>query len=170
MSGFGDALRDTQGEQFPSKHDRYDQTVARKVLLALQQNPVAAAQHCREQGDELGLAYVNEFHTLELGLSIASAKLRQPVCLSSLIKGSFTKAELWVTYSDLRDNWPDSPNFAMVFDRHGDKIGDLVMHNDARLQPEGEWHMTLWRSKSDGPYFVHTLPSFLTALYVRFGG
>lgn len=158
-------------DSFPDKHDVYDEKISRQVLTAVGMPPMAISQLKRDNDGALTLAYVNrEVHPDSI--AFMAVKLSGPVELSSLVKCRGSRVtEVWKYHDQLEADWPDAKT-ALVFDYHGDKVPDLVIHNCStyRVADEetGSWHMTVWKG-SQGPYYVQEWSEFIKRIKEKHG-
>lgn len=159
---FEDAFR-KQLFNFENKDDRYDQKIASKLLQSLGYGSLAVKA---DLGEDFTLAQINQRY-MPPGIAFETAKLKKPVELHPLFSGKATSTEYWKTYLELQQNWSNTNHFILVFDRHDDKVSDLVLHSAGSLI-----NPLTWLYSFVGPdklnYYIQSFKDFLVTFSLTF--
>lgn len=156
--------------ELPDKQARYEVRLGRQLLAAMGMDSLVISGLVREQGEGFGFTYLNE-QFFGTQLAMASRKLRRPVTMETILKGIEGKSEWFDAFLDARDNWPTAQAVAVVFDWHGDKVPDLVVHNAEWFANyrggTGEWSLR-FHLGDHGPFFVQPWKGFVRAAGASF--
>ena len=148
-----------------AKQLKYEAKLAKNLLESLGVPGPTVTSIMRDNGQAFGLDYINKTYFDSYNILFHSLKLKDPLSLADLIKSEGKRSQIWSTYLDLLDNISDEGSVFLIFDNHGDGIGDLVLHNNFNLAPSSRsWFMNVWRSYNDGPYYIQTFKSLLESI------
>ena len=127
---------------FEDKSERYDRTVTRRLMGSAGWPEQAIRSLIKTQGADFGPTWLTQQY-LGDKLAISAHKLKAPVTLEMFIGWGKKKSQLRTLWEAHGEDWPESVMRALVFDRHGDGVGDLVLHDAVN------------------PVWTHSTPSFL---------
>lgn len=146
---------------FQDKDDRYDQ----KILLTIARTLGIDVLSVRaDLGKDLNLSKFNPRYMPD-GIAVEAIKLKNPITVKSFV-GDITKTEYWKAYVDLKQNWSTYVHFVLVFDKHGDEVGDLVLHSSSVFVDKNSWVFQF--SVDTDVFYVQPLKSFLRVLGSRY--
>jgi hypothetical protein len=99
-------------------------------------------------------------------LAIRACRVSAPLTLDwfeRLPKAGARKDEILLEFDDLRDCYPDHSAHALVFDAHGDGVGDLVVHTLETFDRQAAgWYFSFKYDKVS--VRIQPLRDFLSAL------
>jgi hypothetical protein len=152
-------------DDFAAKQQvNYQQTRVKQVLAALIDNSFKRMAHLRNAGEALGFGWFNDAFP-DCPVTLEARKVREPVQLARSYRASTSKTELWKAYYETRDNWPDRL-VGLIFDRHGDMVSDLVVHNATWLVDDTK---PVFEIPAEGDtFFVQELKWFLEKLKIKY--
>lgn len=161
MKALSDRLYDKR-----SKDAKYDQNMAKKFLKAFGLLPSVIKSTTAAAGSDFGLSYVTSHYSSPYWVALESFKPRKPVDLAAILRGgkAITQQSFWTAWQQLCEDWPDFNYHALVFDYHGDGVGDLVLHNmQNALNPVADTgRITVYFADSNEPdVAVENLNTFL---------
>lgn len=150
------------------KNERYSKTVARKLLLAMGLQPMDVSSIVKMAGEGFGLNWLNTEY-LDSRLAVDCRKVDVALPLRQMLRGGVTKTSHFIAWEEARQNWPGRDVVALVFDRRGDDLPDMVWHNSSLFDPdtdEDEWVMRF--VVKGEPFTVQPLSGFLRRFSGRF--
>jgi hypothetical protein len=151
---------------FEDKHDRFEQRVVVSVLKVVWPGE-ASVSRAKARHEYMNLAWLNG-NVLSAGHAFGAVKLRDPVTLPEWIRLGNRSTELAKAWLDHADAWPGARRRWVVFDCHGDGVGDMVLHHDAGLAAAAPWCMRVTapvEAKTREPWvdnlFIQSFKDFL---------
>jgi len=137
-----------------NKHDEYDKRVVKEICKQLR---IPFDKDSYESLPQFLLTHVGA------GLGMMTKKAPGPISMQLLTSKKFSSSAVWKTYQDAAENYSKAGTIAVVFDYHGDGLGDLVMHNNpVKFTADSDWALKIMVNGQ--AYFVQSLKSFISKL------
>lgn len=156
--------------KFESKDSRYDRTIARKFLQAMGADSRYMSMVSKQWSSDYGLSTLVQNHLVEDRVALQAVKLKSPVSIYAMLRGaaSLEKLPVWTAWRSMHDDWYQFRHYALIFDHHGDGIGDLVLHNMHPILPVSEGGARLRVAHPDEEMSIDSLDQFLPLFGQRF--
>ena len=145
---------------------RYERRLVEQLLKAYGMPGHAVGKQMRVWGDDFGWGWFNQEYEGQLPVAVASRRLRRPVG-PALLTGPLEETEPWEWYARARADWSgggSAGGTALVFDCHGDGVGDQVLHDCRALLPRGGHHHVLRPGRGRGACYLQPWKSFVSRL------
>lgn len=126
MTDFGDILR-VSFIEYQDKNERYEQRIATDILRALSVQGLAGLK--KQMAEEFNLTYVNMSYVRTYSSAFECRKMPKALDLKQLLTKDISKTWMGRQLEEVKENWPDRSYRYLIFDYHGDGVGDLVLHN-----------------------------------------
>lgn len=156
MSDFIGDLRDHLQADY-DKTERYDEKLTKLFLNAYNISPT----YYKKQTGALTLKTLNEGLFVNFACEAYRPKVNVNLNMLLAKKSAIEKADFFKLYTDLKQNYSTVSVFALIFDKHGDAITDLVLHNSATYAEQADWCIRV--CVQDCIYFIQSLNSFMVA-------
>jgi hypothetical protein len=145
----------------------YEKKLCRQLLDAVTSDASRVRQLVSRAQADFGFNWVFD-HFGDCPIRLGSRRVQYPLQAGNLMGGKIKKESWYTSYLEVKDDY-DHRQIGLVFDHHGDGLGDVVVHNASYLINVTHPHIVLPPNDHHSEeLIIQSWPVFLLRLAERY--